>query len=54
MFFNFYVSVFVGDLPHKKGVCIRSVVWNCFNHYDSKWRVKYAALFVVGALSHAI
>ena len=54
MFSIFCVSFFVGGLPHKKGVCIRSLVFNCFNHYDSKWRVKYAALFVVGALSHAI
>ena len=54
MFSIFCVSFFVRGLPHKKGVCIRSLVFNCFNHYDSKWRVKYAALFVVGALSHAI
>ena len=54
MFSIFCVSFFVGGLPHKKGVCIRSLVFNCFNHFDSKWRVKYAALFVVGALSHAI
>ena len=52
--FHFLCFIFVGGLPHKKGVCIRSLVFNCFYHYDSKWRVKYAALFVVGALSHAI
>ena len=54
MLSSFCVAFFVGGLPHKKGVCIRSLVFNCFNHFDSKWRVKYAALFVVGALSHAI
>ena len=53
-FFIFCVSVFVGDLPHKKGVCIRSPVLHCFNHLDSKWRVKYSGLFVVGAFFHAI
>ena len=54
MLSSFCVAFFVGGLPHKKGVCIRSLVFNRFNHFDSKWRVKYAALFVVGALSHAI
>ena len=48
MFFIFGVSVFVGWLPHKKGVRILDLSFP-INHSDSKWRVKYLALFVVGA-----
>ena len=54
MFSMFCVLFFVGGLPHKKGVCIRSLVLNCCNLFDSKWRVNYLALFVVSAVSHAI
>ena len=52
--FHFLCFVFGGGLLHKKGVCIRSVVFNCFNHLESKWRVKYSGLSVVGAFFQAI
>ena len=50
-FFSFGVSFCVGGLPHKKGVCILSIldVFIVINHFNSKWRVKYLVLFVVGA-----
>ena len=52
--FHVLCFVFGGGLPHKKGVCRRSLVLNCFNHFDSKSRVKFLVLCVVGALYHAI
>ena len=50
LFFMFCVSFFRGGLPHRKGVCKLDIVY-CINHFNSKWRVKYLALFVVGAAS---
>ena len=43
MFLIFCVSFFVGGLPHKKGVCVLGFFR--LNHFDSKWWVKYLALF---------
>ena len=50
MFFICCVSFFVRGLPHKKGVCILDISYR-INHFNSKWRVKYLVLFVVGAAS---
>ena len=50
MFFICCVSFFVRGLPHKKGVCILDISYR-INHFNSKWRVKYLLLFVVGAAS---
>ena len=50
MFVICCVSFFVRGLPHKKGVCIIDIFCR-INHFDSKWRVKYSVLFVVGAAS---
>ena len=50
MFFIFCVSVFVGGFPHEKGVCILDVFLS-YQSLNSKWRVKYLVLFVVGAAS---
>ena len=52
--FHVLCFVFGVGLLHKKGVCRRSLVLNCFNHFDSKSRVKFLVLCVVGALYHAI
>ena len=50
MFFICCASFFVRGLPHKKGICILDISYR-INHFNSKWRVKYLALFVVGAAS---
>ena len=39
---------FWGELPHTKGVYILDF-FCCINHFNSKWRMKHLALFVVGA-----
>ena len=46
--FNFLWSIFWGELPHTKGVYILDF-FCCINHFNSKWRMKHLALFVVGA-----
>ena len=50
MFLICCVLFFVRGLPHKKGVCILDISYR-INHFNSKWRVKYLVLFVVGAAS---
>ena len=46
--FHFLWSIFWGELPHTKGVYILDC-FCCINHFNSKWRMKHLALFVVGA-----
>ena len=41
---------FLGGLPHTKGVCILNIFYR-ISHFNSKWRMKHLALFVVGAAS---
>ena len=52
-FFHFLCFIFCWGLPHRKGVCILSILdaFYRINHFNSKWRVKYLVLFVVGAAS---
>ena len=39
---------FWGSLPHTKGVCTLNIFYR-ISHFNSKWRTKHLALFVVGA-----
>ena len=48
MFLIFCGPFFFGGLPHTKGVCILSIFYR-ISHFNSKWRMKHLALFVVGA-----
>ena len=43
-------SFFAGGLPPQKGVCILDIFCRA-THFNSKWRVKYLVLFVLGAAS---
>ena len=42
------VHFFLGGLPHTKGVCILNIFYR-ISHFNSKWRMKHLALFLVGA-----
>ena len=48
MFLIFCGPFFLGGLPHTKGVCILNIFYR-ISHFNSKWRMKHLALFVVGA-----
>ena len=48
MFLIFCGPFFFGGLPHTKGVCILNI-FHRISHFNSKWRMKHLALFVVGA-----
>ena len=46
--FNFLWSIFFGGVTSYKG-CLYTRFFCCINHFNSKWRMKHLALFVVGA-----